>query len=200
MDEPDSSQTVFWQRRWERGKLPWDMGGVPRELVEFLTRTRNESRLPSRVLIPGCGSGYEVRAFHEASQDVMAIDFSATAVTHAREVLGLLGDKVVQGNFFKYDFGSTRFGIIYERGFLCSLPGHKHPDYVARMSSLLSPGGRLVGVFLYGEEPEPPPYPLTDVSAEALFGKNFRLIRSEPMAGSVDVYQGMERWQEWERV
>src|SRR5216684_5218799 len=118
MNEPDSSQTQFWNNRWEGGKAPWDLGGVPRTLVSFLTRNRT----PNRVLIPGCGSGYEVRAFHEAGYDVTAIEFAAPAVARAREVLGPLGDKVIHGNFFKHDFGECRYAVIYERGFLCSLP------------------------------------------------------------------------------
>ena len=69
------------------------------------------------------------------------------------------------------------------------------------MADLLTPGGRLVGLFLYGQEPEPPPFPLTDETAAALLGQSFRLLSSSASVGeSVPVYQGMERWQEWERV
>ncbi|MBI3418146.1 MAG: methyltransferase domain-containing protein [Verrucomicrobia bacterium] len=196
MNEPDSSQTQFWVKRWEVGKIPWDLGGIPPTLVSFLTRTRT----PTRVLIPGCGSGYEVRAFHEAGHDVTAIEFSAPAVAHAREVLGPLGDKVVHGNFFKHDFAATRYGLIYERGFLCSLPPARWPDYASRMASLLSPSGRLVGLFLYGQEPEPPPFPLTEETAAGLLGRSFRLLRNESVAVSVPVYQGLEHWQEWEKI
>ncbi len=118
MNEPDSSQTVFWTKRWEAGKTPWDFGGVPPALVGFLKRTK----VPYRVLIPGCGTGYEVRAFHEMGHDVSAIEFSAPAVAHAREVLGPLGDRVIHGNFFKHDFAANKYDLIYERGFLCFPP------------------------------------------------------------------------------
>ena len=196
--QPDSSQTSFWVKRWEVGKLPWDLGGIPANLVSYLTRTHAS---PTRVLIPGCGTGYEVRAFHEAGHDVTAIDFSGPAVAHAKEVLGQLGDKVIQGNFFKHNFGDRRYGLIYERGFLCSLPPARWPDYAARMADLLLPGGRLVGLFLYGQEPEPPPFPLTEETAAALLGRSFRLVNNEAVtAKSVPVYQGLEHWQEWERV
>ena len=194
----DSFRTQFWVKRWEREKQPWDLGHVPPNLVSFLTRT---GIAPARVLIPGCGSGYEVRAFHEAGYEVEAIDFSGPAVAHAREVLGSLGDRVIQGNFFKYDFGAKRYGLIYERGFLCSFAPEHWAEYVRRMAELLLPGGRLVGLFLYGDEPEPPPYPLTEETAAALFGESFRIVQAETAArDSVPVYQGMERWQEWERI
>jgi hypothetical protein len=197
MDEPDSSKTVFWTKRWEAGKTPWDLGGVPPALAKYLERTHTATT----ALIPGCGSGYEVRAFHQVGYDVQALDFSAPAVAHAREVLGPLGERVIHGNFFKHDFAGKQFGLIYERGFLCSLPTERWPDYAARMASLISTGGRLVGLFLYGHEPEPPPYPLTPEIAAGLFGKKFRLIIDEQQVEkSVAVYQGMEHWQEWERL
>jgi SAM-dependent methyltransferase len=196
MNPLDSSQTQFWNKRWEAGKMPWDLGGIPPALVSFL----NRNRTPTRVLIPGCGSGYEVQAFHEAGHDVMAIEFSAAAVVHAREVLGPLSQKIVHGNFFKHDFGANRYGLIYERGFLCSLPTTKWPDYASRMANLLLPGGKLAGLFLYGQEPEPPPYPLTQQTAADLLGRSFRLVHTEhSVEKSVPVYQGMEYWQEWER-
>lgn len=196
MNEPDSSQTIFWTKRWEAGKTPWDFGGVPPALLAFLKREATATR----VLVPGCGTGYEVRAFHETGYDVNAIEFSAPAVAHAREVLGPLGGRVIHGNFFKHDFTGQQFGLVYERGFLCSLPPARWPDYAARMAELVPVGGRLVGLFLYGEEPEPPPYPLNAATAGDLLGKYFRRVRDEPVAESVPVYAGLERWQEWKRV
>lgn len=197
MEELDSSRTAFWTKRWDAGKIPWDLGGVPVALQRFLARPM----LQTRVLIPGCGSGYEVRAFHETGHHVSAIDLAETAVARAREVLGPLADRVILGNFFKHDFAANQYGLIYERGFLCSLPPARWPDYVARMAALIPPGGRLVGLFLYGEEPEPPPFPLTQDTAAALFRGRFRLSLDEPVnEKSVSVYQGMEHWQEWERL
>jgi SAM-dependent methyltransferase len=197
-DQPDSSKTVFWTKRWEAGKTPWDFGGTPPALLAFLKR--NVTPLPARVLIPGCGTGYELRAFHEVGYDVSAIEFSAPAVTHAHEVLGPIADRIIQGNFFKHDFGAKQFELIYERGFLCSLPTDRWPEYAARMAALIPIGGKLVGLFLYGEEPEPPPYPMTKEIAAGLLGKNFQLIHDEPTGESVPVYQGLEHWQEWKRI
>jgi len=67
------------------------------------------------------------------------------------------------------------------------------------MAELLDKGKVLAGIFLFGEEPEPPPYPLTEARALELFGDDFDLIRSEPVSDSLPLFQGMERWQEWRR-
>jgi len=189
----DSTDQEFWSRRYEAGKTPWDFGGVPAALNLFLSMSPG----PGKVLIPGCGSGYEVRAFNDAGYDVTAIDFSPAAVEQAKKVLGSLAERVILGNFFTHDFGQRRFDLIYERTFLCSLPPARWPDYVNRMEDLVAPRGRLIGLFLYGQEPEPPPYPLTNAQAEGLFEKHFRLVRSEMVKDSLPLFRGMERWQEW---
>jgi SAM-dependent methyltransferase len=188
----DSTHPDFWNGRYVAGKTPWDFGGVPAALKSFLAK----SSASGRVLIPGCGSGYEVQAFHEAGYDVTAIDFSPAAVDQAKNVLGALAEKIILGDFFTHDFGQDYFDFIYERTFLCSMPPSRWPDYTNRMAALLSPGGKLIGLFLYGQQPSGPPYPLTDQQADQLFQRHFRLLRSELVTDSLPLFRGMERWQE----
>jgi SAM-dependent methyltransferase len=193
----DSNRPDFWTVRYAAGTTPWDFGGVPLALKSFLER----SSVPGRVLVPGCGSGYEVQAFHAAGYDVSAIDFSPAAVERAKRLLGFLAERVILGDFFTYDFGQRRFDLIYERTFLCSMTPSRWPEYVNRMADLLLPGGRLIGVFLYGQRPSSgPPFPLTDPEAEQLFKNRFQLVRSEAMTDSLPLFRDMERWQEWLKI
>jgi len=69
------------------------------------------------------------------------------------------------------------------------------------MAELLLPGGRLIGVFLYGQRAwSGPPFPLTETEAEQLFKKRFDLVRSEAMMDSLPLFRDMERWQEWRKI
>jgi SAM-dependent methyltransferase len=193
----DSNQPDFWTVRYAAGKTPWDFGGVPSALKSFLERTPG----PGRILIPGCGTGYEVRTFHAAGYDVSAIDFSPAAVAQAKRVLGELAERVVLGDFFTYNFGERRFHLVYERTFLCSMTPSRWPEYVNRVAELLSPGGRLIGVFLYGQRSSSgPPFSLTDTDTQQLFKKHFKLVRSEVMTDSLPLFRDMERWQEWLKI
>jgi SAM-dependent methyltransferase len=188
----DSSRPEFWDVRYASGETPWDFHGVPAALKAFLKTSQAGS-----VLIPGCGAGYEVRAFHEANWNVTAIDFSPVAVERARSELGTLASRVVQGDFFKHDFSSQLFDVIYERTFLCALPPDLWPAYVKRMAQLLRPGGKLAGLFFYGQQTDPPPYPLSPDKASELFGERFSLVKNVPVRDSLPIFQGSERWQEW---
>jgi hypothetical protein len=87
--------------------------------------------------------------------------------------------------------------VIYERTFLCALPPDLWPAYVKRMAQLLSSGGKLVGIFLYGDQTEPPPYPSSPEKASELFREKFFLIKNVPGSDSLPIFQGNERWQEW---
>ena len=186
----DSGQSDFWDERYQSGHMPWDLRGVPRDLSEYLARGRRGGH----VLIPGCGLGYEVRAFHGAGWKVAAIDFAPAAVGQARALLGDVASCVRLADFFRDDPG-TGFDLIYERTFLCSLPVEMWPRYSLRAGSLLRPGGELAGVFFYGRDDDPPPHPLTPDAADALFGAAFELIEDRPIpaAESLPIYATGER-------
>lgn len=196
MSESDSGHPDFWTVRYAAARTPWDLGEAPAVLGRFLARAPGRGK----VLIPGCGSGYEVAAFHRAGYDVTALDFSPAAVERARSVLGELADKVMVGDFFTHEFPPYSFDFVYERAFLCSMPPALWNAYGERMADLLRPGGQLVGLFLYGDEPDPPPFPFTDAAAADVFGGRFELSRSERVAGAVPMFDGKEHWQEWTRL
>jgi SAM-dependent methyltransferase len=193
-ESSDSAVPDFWNQRYACEETPWTLHIIPATLQSFVKVTRARGR----VLIPGCGTDHEVlRFFQNAGFDVTAIDFSAVAVTQIKKALGNFDGKIIHGDFFKFDF-PNRFDLIYERTFLCALHPRRWPRYAKRVAQLLRPRGKLVGVFSYGTEPDPPPYPLSEARAAAIFGKCFRLIRDFKVSDSVAMFAGMERWQEWQ--
>jgi len=193
----DSTQPAFWNERYRSSETPWALHKIPNALRSFLKRTKTGGR----VLIPGCGTHHQaIQAFRAAGFDVVAIDFSPVAIAETRKALrrsGFVG--LVQGDFFKHTF-RTRFDLIYERTFLCAIHPTRWPRYAKRVAELLRPGGKLVGFFFYGIEPDPPPYPISKTRAAKIFGKYFRLVRDGRVSDSVPMFAGTERWQEWERI
>lgn len=194
--EKDSSRPEFWEIRFSEGRTPWDAGGVPKELETYLAQAPRGGR----ALIPGCGAAYEAVAFHEAGYEVIAIDFSAAAVAAARRTLGPLQGIARLGDFFLYDFEGNSFDVIYERAFLCSLPRNLWSHYVTRVSELLQPGGVLVGFFFFDSKEGGPPFGLRQGELHDLLQGQFMIEADEQARGSVPIFAGRERWQQWRRL
>ena len=195
MSGESETDVEFWDSRYREGRTPWDFQGVPVALTRWIAAAPSGGS----ALIPGCGSGYEVRAFADAGWDVTAIDYAPTAVDRARRALGVLGDKVLLADFFAHDFGCRRFDVIYERTFLCALAPALWPTYGRRLAELLVDGGTLIGTFFYGTNEDPPPHPLTAEAADAVLGPHFERIVDEAVTDSLPMFEGQERWQVWEK-
>ena len=197
---PESSaDPEFWNTRYAAGRTPWDFGGVPAALGRFVTTNAATLRHGARVLIPGCGSGYEIAAFAAAGCEVTAIDLSAVAVARARREFGALPRvRIVEGDFFTEKFSIAPFDLIYERTFLCALPPEHWPQMVVRTAELLRPGGVLAGFYLFGDKDDGPPFGLAPDEPAKLFAAHFDLARDDavPPAESLAFFAGHERWQE----
>ncbi|HLS27499.1 MAG TPA: methyltransferase domain-containing protein [Opitutales bacterium] len=185
----------FWDERYRSGETPWDYGGVQPEFAEFFEQ-RPEVR---RLLIPGCGTGHEVRAARDAGIEVTGIELSPEAAQRAKGRLGDGGEAIITGDFFTYPFSEDEFDAIYERTFLCAISPEQRPAYVKRMCELLKPGGFLFGFFLFGEESDPPPYPLAPDEDRELFEPDFEQIDSAPSRAPLPFFGEMERWQVWRK-
>lgn len=189
----DPSHPDFWSERFEQDFIPWDNGGVPQALQQYLTRSK-----PVTTLIPGCGSGYEVALLSESGWDVIAIDFSDAAVSAARTVLGKWSGRVLQADFFTYQ-SPQPLGLIYERAFLCALPPAKRAAIVGRWAELLPAGGTLAGFFFFDENPKGPPFGISRTELERLLHADFELVDEREVSDSIAVFVGKERWMEWRR-
>ena len=193
MDDAPNSDPEFFNIRYATGRIPWDYGGVPNSLKLFIDQHAG----PGRVLIPGCGSGYEIAAFSSGGWDVIGIDFSTVGVARARRLLGPLADKVYEGDFFTYPLPNRCFDIIYERTFLCTLLPDARSYYARRIDTLIAPSGILCGFFFLGPEEEPPPYPISQGQLDELLGGSFEKVEDNAVEDSLPLYAAKERWQIW---
>ena len=190
----DSSQADFWDTRYRSGVTPWDAGGVPAEVVEF----RQSLPHGARVLVPGCGTGYEVGWLAEHGFEVEGIDFSEAAVAAARQALGPWQDQVRQADFFALS-SQGGYDWIYERAFLCALPRSLWPAYAQTMAQLIVPGGLLAGAFFLGDTQKGPPFGTTLAKLHALLGEHFDLLDDKPTVQPLPVFKGQEHWLTWRR-
>jgi SAM-dependent methyltransferase len=189
----DPNSPAFWDERFEQGFTPWDRGGVPDTLRTFVA-----GRPPLRTLIPGCGAAYELAFLCDAGWDATAIDFSPAAVATARAAVGQWEHKVAQADFFAWQ-SRQPLELIYERAFLCAMPRAMWPQVAARWAALLPPGALLAGYFFFDDVPTGPPFGIAADRLDALLDPYFERIDDAPVADSIAVFAGKERWQVWRR-
>lgn len=77
------------------------------------------------------------------------------------------------------------------------MPRDRRPVYVDRVAELLADGGRLVGHFLFGDDDDPPPYPLTEEMARC--SERFTRVADEPAVDALPMFAGGERWRIWQK-
>jgi SAM-dependent methyltransferase len=190
----DSSLPGFWDTRYRAGVTPWDAGGVPPQLTRWLKVLAR-----ARVLVPGCGAGYEVRAFTQAGHEVLGIELSDAAIEAASRALGSLAAHVRKADYFV--FKTAPFDVVYERAFLCALPRRMWGRWAERTAALLRPGGALAGFFFFDDNERGPPFGVSATRLDELLRPHFALESSVEIAPveSVAVFKGKERWQVWRR-
>lgn len=191
----DPATPQFWDDRFNAAFTPWDQGGVPALLREYMA-AGNPLR---HVLIPGCGSGHEVAYFAQHGVTPLAIDFSHAAVVRAQTLLGPLARYVREADFFDPALNSEKFDAIYERAFLCALPRRLWTAWAARVAELLPPGGRLFGFFFTDDGERGPPFGLKAGELEQLLNDSFTRETIAQPDDSIAVFAGKETWQVWRR-
>lgn len=191
----DPGEAEFWDLRYGARFAPWDAGKVPAQLRRFA-----QGPVSGRsVLVPGCGSAWDVRHFAESGWDVVGIDFSHEALVAARPILGPHSGRARQSDFFAA-LPEAPFDVVYERAFLCALPRRMWSDWGRRMAEVVKPGGLLAGFFYFDAGERGPPFPLhSQAELDALLAPGFERIEDAPVPDSIAVFLGKERWQVWRR-
>lgn len=197
----DPLTPAFWDERFDRQFTPWDRGGAPAALRAFVAQSPNSlsaAGQPPAVLLPGCGSAYELALMLDAGWDATAIDFSPVAVARAKALAGQYAGHIVQADFFGYT-PSKPLDLVYEQAFLCALPRARWPEVAERWAQLLAPGGLLAGYFYFDDLPKGPPFGIARTQLDALLAPHFDCIADEAVADAIPVFAGKERWMIWRR-
>ena len=136
----------FWQEKFNKNEIAWDRGAASPQLLAWLD---SGALQPCRILVPGCGSGWEVAELARRGFEVVGLDYTEAAVARTQALCAEQGVKaeVVQADALTYA-PSAPFDAIYEQTCLCAI----HPDhwqtYTAQLHRWLQPGGQLWVLFM----------------------------------------------------
>ena len=172
----------FWSGRYTTGDTVWDIGYVSPPLKEYIDKLSNKDL---KILIPGGGNSYEAEyLFNKGFTNVWVIDLSNIPLENLLKRVPLFPKKnLLHLNF--YDLEDT-FDLILEQTFFCAQDPKFRGKYVSKMSQLLKPKGRLVGLlFNIPLNEDKPPFGGSEQEYRSLFEKSFKIEKLETAHNSI---------------
>lgn len=194
----DSSKADFWNVRYQNNVTPWDCAGLPPDFDGHAGRCL-QGKPQAKVLIPGCGTAYELAWLRRQGVAATAFDFSAEAVSRARAAFPACAGSILEADFFGPAIDG-QWDWVYERAFLCALPPALAARYAERMASLIPSGGLLGGYFFLREQVKGPPFGTSLSNLQQALQPYFMLEEQLAVSGSLPVFAPDEFWLSWRRL
>jgi len=191
-----------WEQLWKEGVTPWDGQGVT-PAVAHLLKT-NQLR-DGKILVPGCGSGYDVVAMGSPTRTVTGLDISPSALQQAQ----LFAEKSPQAQFVQFQSGdfftfapASKFDTVFDYTFFCALDPSMRPQWAEKMAELLALDGELITLMFPLDEHEGgPPFAVSLEAYEKVLAPwGFRLVSCDADVPSAEGRRGLEKLARWERV
>lgn len=164
-----------WEARYQSKDMPWEKGDSSPGLVDFLAAHPEIPR--TTVLVPGCGTGHDVRAWAKAGFQVTGYDMAPSAILLCEEKTHQAGLKAtfVVGDFLT-DQPWQRFDWIFEHTCFCAIDPERRGEYVEAVIRWLKPGGHYLAVNYLIPDTEGPPFGTTRDEQIDRFSPHFDLL------------------------
>jgi len=193
LSAPGGSVARDWQSAYLSNDTPWDKGTAHPALSVWLA----SHPLTGRILVPGCGSGHDVR---ELSRNPLAVVTGLDLAPEAKRVAERFpraGNEIyLTGDFLAPEASalipSGSFDAVFEHTCFCAIPPSSRPAYARAAAQALRPGGLFVAIFYRNPSDrgeDGPPFGCTMEELDGLFGEGFSLHAEE---AGIPTYEGRE--------
>ena len=192
---------VDWRKNWRAGVTPWDAGTSPPALRSLVDR----GAVPSgRILVPGCGTGYDLSTLARTDREVVGIDLSEDArkafVAAHPELPGSVIYEVA--DFFSYA-PARGFDFVWDYTFFCALDPDQRTSWSRAMQRLVNPGGVLATLLFPFEDPisgtQGPPWPVNTAMVRSCVEDGFEELETTDVGRTHPGREGKERLVLWRR-
>lgn len=178
----------YWSERYNAQETGWDLGAISPPIKAYVDQLVDRS---IRVLIPGCGFGYEgIYMVERGFKNVHFLDFSEVPLNFVRRMLPTLGaEQLHVQDFFQH---KGTYDLIIEQTLFCAIDPELREKYTEKVHELLSTDGSLVGVLFNRFFDDGPPFGGTIQEYRELFGTFFTQVQLEPCYNSASPRKGTE--------
>lgn len=165
----------YWENLYQVGDTQWEKGEPSPGLVDFLAARPQLTK--GTVLIPGCGTGHDVRAWARAGFTAIGMDIAPSAIKASRQKTAEAGlsAEFREGDFLN-DMPFARFDSLFEHTLFCAINPSERDAYVRAVLRWLKPEGTYVAVFYMIPDEDGPPFGSTREEIRSRFGNHFTLI------------------------
>ncbi len=180
--------TKYWSERYQKNQTGWDLGEVSQPLRTYFDQLKNKHL---RILIPGCGRGYEgIYLWRKGFKNVYFADFSVEAIKAIKEEIPEINDfQLLVKDFFDLD---DKFDLIVEQTLFCAIHPRLREKYVQKTAELLVPTGKNIGLLFNRKFEGGPPFGGNKEEYIKLFSPNFNIVTMEDCYNSVEQRKGTE--------
>ncbi len=192
METPDSAS--FWDKKYINNEANWDMSTSTPVFENLLDS--GEFMKPGKILIAGCGKGYDAVLAAKKGYDVYAVDFSIEAIKRALDLASTANVKLnlIHEDIFKLDpLYAEHFDYVYDYVTYCAFNPERRREYAGTIGRLLKPGGKLIALLFPVEDRKGgPPYAVNLNEFYELFSEHLQLKFSSRNINSIKPRRGRE--------
>lgn len=168
-----------WNAAYANDETPWDKGYASPPLREFLKK----HVLKGSVLVPGCGTGHDVRLLANQGASVLGLDCAPLAIEKAHSFPAVGDEEYVLADFLNMpESYYGQFDAVVEHTCLCAIDPEERGAYVQSLQKVLKPGGSYLAVFfreVSNYDGNSPPHPISRAEIDDLFNSDFKLLERE---------------------
>ena len=184
----------FWEDIYLNNDIGWDLKGPTPVFNEISKQLK-----PGKLIILGCGRGYDAVMFAKKGFEVTAVDFSPSAINFLNS---LSSKNKVKINIIKEDLFLlneryiNHFDYVIEQTCFCAIDPKRRSEYEILTNNILKFNGLLIGLwFPIGKQIKEggPPWGVSLSKIKDMFKNNWSIEKEEFPILSIEKRKNREK-------
>jgi methyl halide transferase len=184
----------YWENIYLNNDTGWDLG-IPTPVFEKIS----SEITTGKVIILGCGRGYDAVMFAKKGFEVTAVDFSPSAINYLKNIAdcqSILVNTIQEDIFFLKEKFKGYFDYVIEQTCFCAIDPTRRVEYEALVKTILNDNGKLIGLWypigkLLSEGG--PPWGISVSEIKSTFKKGWSVVKENYPKLSIEKRKNKEK-------